>query len=603
MDKQKYDNPENRSAEEWSHFLEKEAATILEEHHAPGVAVLLVTPESSIGFEKCWGLAKVEPAVPLELDTPVRAGSISKIITAIAVRQLVESGDLTLETKIGGLLDWPLPYNYGQATLGGLLTHRAGIGERFARQSTPRAAEIAGLCGYLQKNLPPPVANVAETVTYSNFGISLAGLAVEKITGQSFAVYAGEKIFQPLGMQQATFIPDEKTERELAGGYNWIFGRHRPLAVRHWKPYPASSLVATPRELGQLIRLFLNPERTSAVLARPEALLEEQFSPLPGVPGMGLSFWLDEIEGQRVAWHTGHMPGHRTGFYIFPRAGFGIFLYYNNDKKVLRPFLDKTASFAFSKSTEEQKRSCKKTTLQPANGIENFCGIYRHSWYPHHHFGKSSAMLGKEGEEVKVVFDAAKNRLTVSGENYEHEERDIFKSSQRGTRIGFIRGQANRISGLYAGGRDRYEKISLLESRAAHIGYGIVCITLFSIGGILFIINAFNDKETLFLPSAINWGLLITCAANLGFFSAMAILTARGAYKVTEAVPISVGLTLSLPILGALSCLLTLGRLTLNGFPPETLTLTGLIAITLTTTTEVLFLWFLNYWKLLGWRY
>ena len=93
-----------------------------------------------IGFEKCWGLAKINPAVQLELDTPIRAGSISKVITAIAVQQLVESGDLTLETKIGDLLDWPLPYNYGQATLGDLLTHRAGIGERFARQSTPRAA-------------------------------------------------------------------------------------------------------------------------------------------------------------------------------------------------------------------------------------------------------------------------------------------------------------------------------------------------------------------------------------------------------------------------------------------------------------------------------
>ncbi len=336
------------------------------------------------------------------------------------------------------------------------------------------------------------------------------------------------------------------------------------------------------------------------VLARPEALMEEQFSPLPGVPGMGLSFWLDEIQGERVAWHTGHMPGHRTGFYIFPDAGIGIVLYYNTDKKVFRHFLDNVASFAFSHSFE-QKRTGKKTTRQPANGIENYCGIYRHSWYPHHHFGKSSAMLGKEGEELKVAFDAAKNRLMISGENYEHEERDIFTSCQRRTRIGFIRNQANRISELYAGGRDRYEKISILESRKAHNGYAVACITLFSVGGLFFIINIL--KETLFLPSAVIWGLLITCAANLGFISAMTILTARGAYKVTEDVPISVGLTLYLPILGALSCLLTLGRLTLIGISPETFTLMGLIAIILTTATEVQFLWFLNYWKLLGWRY
>lgn len=589
-----------RSPEEWEEFLQKEAASILEDHHAPGVAVLLVSGEDQPLFEKCWGLARVEPAVHLQLDTPIRAGSISKVVTAIAVQQLVESGKLSLATRIGGLLDWELPYNYGQVTICDLLTHRAGIGERFARQSTPQAAEIVDLSGYLQTSLPPPVAEAGETVTYSNFGISLAGLAVEELAGMNFAAYAREKIFKPLGMNEATFILDAETERNLAAGYNWIFDRHRQMPLRHWKPYPASSLVATPRELGLLMQLFLNPGKPSPVLESPEALLEEQFSPVPGVPGMGLSFWLDEIHGQRVAWHTGHMPGHRTGFYIFPEAGMGIVFYYNTDKKVLRQFLDNFSTFAFTTLTNP-KQVNKTLPTQTAKNFRDYRGIYRHSWYPHHHFGKSSAFLGKEGEELNVNTDTSGKLLAISGERYESLDENIWGGKEDQKRIGFIRDKANRITGLYMGGRDRFEKISPFESRKAHTSYALACVTLNSLGFILIITNLFI--KTSILPSVTCWGLMAMCGANLGFMGLMTLLTSLGGYKVTEDVPASVGVTLFFPILGAGIWVLTLIHFIINEVQVGVLSIAGIFVIMLITLTEGFFLWFLNYWKLLGWRY
>ena len=160
------------------------------------------------------------------------------------------------------------------------------------------------------------MAPVGETITYSNFGISLAGLIVEILSGQTFADYAREKIFLPTGMAGATFVPDAETEAAMARGYNWVFGRHRLLPVRHWRPYPACSLVASARELATLMRSLLL--ESQPILSAPSRLFEEQYTVVSGVPGMGLGFWLDEVRGQRVAWHTGHMPGHRTGFYLFP---------------------------------------------------------------------------------------------------------------------------------------------------------------------------------------------------------------------------------------------------------------------------------------------
>ncbi len=597
MHQQTPDGLKTRSPDEWSQFLENETAAILGEHHAPGVSILLVTPEGEGSFQKCWGLAEVEPAAPLKLDTPIRAGSISKIVTAIAVQQLVDSGKMSLDARIDDILDWKLPYNYGSATICDLLTHRAGIGERFARQSTPHAAEIADLSGYLRKSLPPPVAEVGATVTYSNFGISLAALAVEKLTGQTFEEYACDSIFRPLGMNGATFIPDAEIERQMAKGYNWIFGNHRKLPLRHWKPYPASSLVATPNELGLLMQVFLENETPSPILAHPQALLAEQFSPAPAVPGMGLSFWLDEVHGQRVAWHTGHMPGHRSGFYLFPDTGFGIILFYNTDKKVLRPFLDNVCSFAFAESWS------KPPPKPPKNSLEPFQGTYRHSWYPHHHFGKSSAMLGKEGEEltVKIEVDNSENRLVVAGERFAPLDEDTFTGEQRQTRIGFTRNERGRVTGLYSGGRDRYEKISALETRKAHYVYIVTCLTLFVAGALFFGFNLFGGNPV--FPPAASWSFLLMCAVNLGFCGAITALTSLGAYKVTEDVPLPVGITLGLPFIAAGFWLLAIGQLIFQVSSIADISIAGATAIVLFSAAELLFLWFLNYWRLLGWRY
>ena len=198
---------------------------------------------------------------------------------------------------------------------------------------------------------------------------------------------------------------------------------------------------------------------SSPILSTPSRLFEEQYTVVSGVPGMGLTFWLDEVRGQRVALHTGHMPGHRTGFYLFPDAGIGVVLYYNTDRKVLRSFLDRTASFAFGDTGPVSP------VAAPPNSLRSYEGRYRHSWYPHHHFGKTSALLGLEGAEMEVRADG--DHLMVDGDRLQQAEDDVFASRVSQKCFGFIRNKRRQITGFYSGGRDRFEKIALLETRLA----------------------------------------------------------------------------------------------------------------------------------------
>ncbi len=577
---------------DWEPFFEEEAAKIRKNQRAPGVALILGGREREDGLERTWGNAGIEPERALELDTPIRAGSISKVVTAIAVQQLVESGDLELEVRLGEVVGWELPHGYGEATIGNLLTHRAGVGERFARQSTPRAEEIANLSDYLRESLPPPVAAIGETVTYSNFGISLAGLAVEIVKGKRFADYARDEIFRPLGMERATFIPGPEMEPEMAEGYNWVLGAYRKLPLRHWKVYPASSLVATPRELGLLMREFLEEE--SSILANASALLEEQTKAVPDLPGMGLSFWLDRIQGQKVVWHTGHMPGHRTGFYLFPEAGFGIVLYYNIDPNVLRGFLENVVSFAFP---DPPKASVAEIPARPQ--LNQFRGHYRHSWYPHHHLGKCTALLGQEVEEFEVKM--RDRRLLVRGESYSHLGGDVFVDEKQGRRIGFLRDGRDRVSGLYRGGRDRYEKISAATRGRTQMGLAAIFAAVFSACPIF--IGVGMLKGTPILSPEIGWGLFLTCLLNMGFGFGIGVMTARGASKLVQDVPFPLGPILALPILGCVIWLLSIVQIILSWNTGWSTSAWGCFVAVVGVASEGAFLWFLSYWNLLGWRY
>ena len=576
----------------WELFFEGEAARIRNGHRAPGVALILVRRGIHGRLERAWGFACIDPERALELDTPIRAGSISKVVTAIAVQQLVESGDLDLDVRLSEVVGWQLPHGYGEATIRDLLTHRAGVGERFVRQSTPRAEEIANLSDFLRESLPPPVAPVGESVTYSNFGISLVGLAVEIVKRKSFADYARDAVFRPLGMERATFIPDPKMEAELAEGYNWVFGSYRKLPLRHWKVYPASSLVASPRELGLLMEVFL--EEKSSILDRPSALLDEKTSLLSGIPGMGMPFWLDEMVGQKVVWHTGHMPGHRTGFYLFPNAGFGIVLYYNIDPNLLRGFLERVVSFAFSDLPPGEVPESR--SLQQIN---QYRGYYRHSWYPHYHLGKCTALLGKEGEELEVK--VREGRILIGKKGYAHLDGDVFLEENLRKRIGFLRDGSDRVAGLYLGGRDRFERISAATRGKTQMGLAVICALLFFMCSSSTLASML--KGTPILAPAIGWGLSLTCLLNLSFGIGITVMTAQGGSRLIQDAPFPLGPLLVLPIVGFVVWSITVVWVFFSWGTDWSHSFWGYSAAIAAFVSEAAFIWFLSYWRLLGWRY
>jgi len=166
----------------------------------PGLSVV-VSMGDDVVFAGNAGLANVAERRRIDGSTAFELASLSKPITAIAVLQLVEHGQLRLNDAVTRWLP-ELPSTWGAITIEDLLAQRSGIPE-FMTNMTPQALKaIDGLDNQaLIRKLAthPDLAFVPGTASrYSNTNYVLLSEIVARSSGMPFALYVSCNIFDPL---------------------------------------------------------------------------------------------------------------------------------------------------------------------------------------------------------------------------------------------------------------------------------------------------------------------------------------------------------------------------------------------------------------------
>ncbi len=191
-------------------FIEAAVVPAMEEHHSPS-GVVIVAQAGEIVHARGYGLADISQAVAFDpAQTIFRPGSISKLFTWVAVMQLVEQGKLDLDSDINAYLDtFQIKDSFPgrPVTLRHIMTHTAGFEDGnigYVIVEDP-AKVIRPLSRALAETQPERFAAPGEYSAYSNWATALAGLVVGNVSGQGYAAYVQEHIFDVLGMTHSSF--------------------------------------------------------------------------------------------------------------------------------------------------------------------------------------------------------------------------------------------------------------------------------------------------------------------------------------------------------------------------------------------------------------
>ena len=168
----------------------------------PGIQYVVVDANRAI-FEYAGGWADILNQKSMEATTTQMAFSMTKTMTAAAILQLVEKGELKLEDGISRYLQSP-PYG-GSISIRQLISHTAGIPNPIPLKWVHMAEEHkhfeedAALAKVLRDN-PKLRSEPGEKYAYSNIGYWLLGKILEEVTLQSYADYMREYVLKPLGL-------------------------------------------------------------------------------------------------------------------------------------------------------------------------------------------------------------------------------------------------------------------------------------------------------------------------------------------------------------------------------------------------------------------
>jgi CubicO group peptidase (beta-lactamase class C family) len=292
----------------------------------PGVQAA-VRVGSRLVLDTALGVADVGTAEPLTPGHLFRIASHSKTFTATAVLQLVEAGRIRLDDPIARWVPALESTPLAAVTVRELLGHQGGV-VRDGRdndhwqllQPFPDEERLTGIAvtegAVLGRN---------EHFKYSNIGYSLLGLAIESVTGTSYAAHVQEAVVDPLGLADTGPEWDPARAAEHAAGHTGLLdGEDVRLTVPHVDTRAmaaATGFFSTARDLTTFGAAHFTGDTTllgdgsKRLMRRRESEIRAHGND-PRYYGLGLD--VRTLGERELIGHSGGYPGHITRTWIDP---------------------------------------------------------------------------------------------------------------------------------------------------------------------------------------------------------------------------------------------------------------------------------------------
>ncbi len=342
--------------------IDAQVAAMVQQKKIPALAIGVVI-DGELALARGYG-TRHGGGGAVDEHTVFRIGSISKVLTGMAVMQLRDEGKIALDAPIEHYISEAAGLVYPQADaprvrVRHLLTHSSGLASMAAGHGV-KTREVLALLDGLALDFVPGTA-----MSYSNFGAGLAGVLVAEVAEVPLRDHISREILAPLGMKATVWDVERVAPDSLATGH----GRDgKPIpATKHWRlgaiegagglysnvhdmaRFAAFHLSAWPsrsgpddgllrrstvRETHQMMRfgdlgVRVEPREQTPPSEPDDASGSAADKAAPKVHGRAAgvgAFWQIEqnCEWEHVVWHNGGTEGYRAAIHLLPKRGVAV---------------------------------------------------------------------------------------------------------------------------------------------------------------------------------------------------------------------------------------------------------------------------------------
>jgi CubicO group peptidase (beta-lactamase class C family) len=400
-------------------------------HNGDFSGSVLVARDGRILFQKSYGMANYEWAIPNSEKTKFHIASVTKTFTAAAILHLEQQGKLKLSDPLSKYV--PDFLNGERITIEQMLTHTSGLPDFYSLPEYPSRK-------YQKVTLPDLIAWVktkpldflpGSKSSYSNTGYAFLAYIIEQVSGKPYDQFLAEEILKPAGMKETGAFRDEAIISNRATGYQPAFGEH---GLRNAPAYDKTILTGS----GSLY------STTGDLYAWCRAL---ESGKVPGFrAGNGYGWGTRETKSKhKYIEQSGRDPGFSSQVSIFPEEHLVVIVLGNLEDAAVNQIADDLAGIALGEDPAvPNPRSALVAALTHA---EEFAGTYE----------VNPTFL------LDVKADGSALFLRGTGGDYlplERTGKDTFFYRQLYVKVGFRRDKAGRVEALLWNGDYSCKKLS-----------------------------------------------------------------------------------------------------------------------------------------------
>ena len=330
--------------EELAATVEESARRGLARWGAPGMAVAVVQG-GLVTLAEGFGVRRASSRTRVDADTRWQLASCGKAFTASALALLADRGRIDWDDRVmEHLPDFRLadPRRTARVTVRDLLSHRTGLpgGDLLWASAQFDRAEILRRLRCLR-----PIHRLREAFVYQNLMYVVAGEIVGAASGEGYDAFVRRRLLDPLGMRSSLTNTSALTRASNVADPHALVGR-RAIPVARWEDPIGSgdgSILSTAGDMGRWLRFLLGEGTvgsrrllrgpTFREMLRPHITIRADRWELGILRALGMrrpalaygmGWFLMDLDGLRIAWHSGGIDGMSAEVAFVPDRGVGV---------------------------------------------------------------------------------------------------------------------------------------------------------------------------------------------------------------------------------------------------------------------------------------